>query len=481
MPLEQPIATAEGGPAPEWPAAPQAGGGALAQSTLSPIGPSMSLWQTVFPLFTFSQFSFNQFVQILGYNNTILAWAPYGDHWRNLRRILTFELLSAHRLYRLSSIRHDEVGLLIQWLHKQSFGGEVEVEMKMVLFELTYHVIMRMIAGDQSCTGDNKGARFRKVLEEIYVAGGFTNVGDFLPFLRKIGVKGLEKKFLSIHEKSDNLLQEMVEEQRSKMGERDDNDQDKRKMNENKPMIQVLLELQRMHPEYYTDEIIKGLILVILIGGTDKSAMTMEWTLSLLLKNPTVLQKAQAEIDDQVGQDRLISESNLVDLPYLHCIMNETLRMYPPAPLTPHESAKDSIVEGYHVPHGTILFVNLWAIQNDPKVWDEPRQFRPERFDGIKGNRMGYKSMPLGSGRRGCPGDTLAIRMVGLTLGALIQCFEWDRVGENLVDMEEGAGLTMPKAKPLIAMIRPRRKAFEILSQIRKQSLIGVVSVRNEL
>lgn len=110
--------------------------------------------------------------------------------------------------------------------------------MKMLLFELTYHEIMRMIAGDQSCTGDNKGARFGKVLEEIYVVGGLTNVGDFLPFLRKIGVKGLEKKFLSIHQKSDNLLQEMVEEQRSKMGERVDNDQDKRKMNENKPMIQ---------------------------------------------------------------------------------------------------------------------------------------------------------------------------------------------------------------------------------------------------
>ena len=122
---------------------------------------------------------------------------------------------------------------------------------------------------------------------------------------------------------------------------------------------------------------------VILIGGTDTSAMTIEWALSVLLNNPTVLQKAQAEIDDQVGQDRLISESDLVDLPYLHCIINETLRMYPPAPLTPHESAKDSIVEGYHVPHGTILFVNLWAIQNDPKVWDEPRQFRPERFDAV--------------------------------------------------------------------------------------------------
>lgn len=221
-----------------------------------------------------------------------------------------------------------------------------------------------------------------------------------------------------------------------------------------------------MHPEYYTDEIIKGLILVILIGGTDTSAMTMEWTLSLLLNNPTVLQKAQAEIDDQVGPDRLISDSDLVDLPYLHCIINETLRMYPPAPLMPHESAKDSIVEGYHVPHGTILFVNLWAIQNDPKAWDEPRQFKPERFDSIKGNRMGYKSMPFGSGRRGCPGETLAIRMVGLTLGALIQCFEWDRVGANLVGMEEGAGLTMPKAKSLIAKIRPRQKAFKILSQL---------------
>ncbi|CAA2973893.1 cytochrome P450 81F3-like, partial [Olea europaea subsp. europaea] len=103
-----------------------------------------------------------------------------------------------------------------------------------------------------------------------------------------------------------------------------------------------------------------------------------------------------------------------------------------------------------------MLLVNLWAIQNDPKIWDDSRKFKPERFEGLEATRDGFKLMPFGSGRRGCPGEGLAVRMVGLGLGSVIQCFDWERVGKELVDMAEGTGLTMPKAQPLIAKCTPR-------------------------
>lgn len=205
----------------------------------------------------------------------------------------------------------------------------------------------------------------------------------------------------------------------------------------------------------------------MLIAGTDTSAGTMEWALSLLVNHPDVLRKAQGEMDARVGHARLLEEADLPELPYLRCIINETLRMFPAGPLLiPHESSDACVVGGYRVPAGTMLLVNAWAMHNDPANWDRPREFRPERFEELDGYRDGFRQMPFGAGRRGCPGEPLAVRMVGLGLGTLIQCFDWERPGKDLVDMSEGAGLSMPRATPLLAYCRARPAAASLLASI---------------
>lgn len=109
----------------------------------------------------------------------------------------------------------------------------------------------------------------------------------------------------------------------------------------------------------------------------------------------------------------------------------------------------------------------MWAIQNDPKLWEHPEQFKPERFLIPQKEGNGFKLLPFGAGRRGCPGQVLATRIVGLALGSLIQCFEWEIInGEEIVDMSEGAGLTMPKAQALVANCRPRPIMLPLLSQL---------------
>lgn len=112
-----------------------------------------------------------------------------------------------------------------------------------------------------------------------------------------------------------------------------------------------------------------------------------------------------------------------------------------------------------------MLLVNAYAIHRDPNLWEEPDKFKPERFDGGK-SEEGFKMIPFGMGRRRCPGEGLALRVVGLALGSLIQCFDWERNGEEEMDMTEGAGLTMPKAKPLEAWCRPRQAKMEVLSRL---------------
>lgn len=188
--------------------------------------------------------------------------------------------------------------------------------------------------------------------------------------------------------------------------------------------------------------------------------------MSLLLNNPNALIKARAEIDCQIGHSRLVEDSDLPHMPYLQAVIKETLRLCPAGPmLVPHESSTGCTVGGYRVPSGTMLLVNTWAIQRDPKVWEDPIKFKPERFFDFEGKKEGsFVMMPFGYGRRGCPGENMALRVVGLVLASLIQCFEWERLDRELVDMSEGSGLTMPKARPLVARYRPR--AAELLQHI---------------
>lgn len=328
--------------------------------------------------------------------------------------------------------------------------------------------MMRMIAGKpyygETAADLEEAARFREIQTETMRVGGKSNLGDYLPFIRWIGgQKRLENDMKEVQRKRDEFMQHLIEEHKTKMNSQTDC---RLPLKEGrKSLIEVLLSLQQTEPEYYTDEIIKGLMLVLLVAGTDTSMTAMEWAFSLVLNHPEVLNKAQAEIDRHVGNDRLVDESDLPKLLYLQSIIAETLRIYPPVPaLIPHESSEDCMVGGFRVPRGTMLFVNAWAIQNDPSVWVDPTSFKPERLARVVGPRDGLKWMPFGSGRRGCPGEGLAMKMIGLVLGSLVQCFEWERPSKELIDMTEGVGVTMPKAQPLKAKCRPRSSIMKLLS-----------------
>lgn len=399
----------------------------------------------------------------LGYNYRSLVWSSYSDHWRNLRKISSIEVLSTHRLQVLHGIRAEEVRSMIRRMSRLSGEGKSAVDMKSMFFETVLNVMMRMIAGKryygEKVDEIEQAKRFRDIVYDTFRHGGASSTGDFLPILRWLGVGGVEKKLAELQKRRDSFMQELVEECKERMRNNGGGEGKK------ETMIEMLLSSQEKEAECCTDEIIRSLMLTLLAAGTDTTVGTMEWALSLLLNHPQVLKKAEMEIENHVGQERLIEESDISNLPYLRCIVTETLRMYPAGPLlVPHESSEKCTIGGYHVPANTMLLVNLWAIQNDPKNWENPRKFEPERFEETVGSRDGFKLMPFGSGRRGCPGEGLALRMLGLVLGSVIQCFEWKRIGEDKVDMVESPGLTMPKARPLVACCKARPFVEKLLS-----------------
>lgn len=309
--------------------------------------------------------------------------------------------------------------------------------------DLTFNNIIRMVAGKRyygdGAEENSEAKLIRQLIADLMNIFGAGNAADYVPILR--WVTGFEKRVKELAGRFDEFLQGLVDERRSA----------KEKGN---MMIDHLLSLQETQPEYYTDCTIKGTILSLILAGTDTSAVTLEWALSSLLNHPEKLRKAREEIDSKIGLDRLVEESDISNLPCLQNIVSETLRLYPAGPLmVPHVASEDCKVGGYDMPQGTTLLVNLWAMHRDPQLWDDPETFKPERFEK---EGEAHKLMTFGLGRRACPGSGLAQRLVSLTLASLIQCFEWERTGEEEVDMTEAGGVTMPKARPLVAMCRTR-------------------------
>ncbi|KAH7298450.1 hypothetical protein KP509_25G043900 [Ceratopteris richardii] len=136
----------------------------------------------------------------------------------------------------------------------------------------------------------------------------------------------------------------------------------------------------------------------------------------------------------------LHADEDAKDLPYLYNVVKEVLRLHPVVPLlVPRISSTETTVEGYFLPSGTIAFVNVWAIARDPKIWDRPEDFSPERFETSTRDMKGqdYELLPFGSGRRMCLGIRLGMLMVTVTLANLIRFFDWEpELGKGVESME---------------------------------------------
>ncbi|KAM0007379.1 putative isoflavone 2'-hydroxylase [Helianthus debilis subsp. tardiflorus] len=200
----------------------------------------------------------------LGYNYTSLVFAPYGDHWRNLRRISTLEIFSSHRLTEFEPIRADEVRHMMRKLYQSSLKLDTVVDVRPMLVDLTLNVVMRMISGkryyyskDDVLTEEEKekAHQFLEIVNEILKLSGATNVGDYVPMLRWLGVSKLEKRLISLQAKRDLFMQELLEELKERMENCSNGKQ-------RKNMIQMLLSLQKSEPELYTDELIRSMTLV---------------------------------------------------------------------------------------------------------------------------------------------------------------------------------------------------------------------------
>ncbi|XP_059637742.1 cytochrome P450 703A2 [Cornus florida] len=399
----------------------------------------------------------------LAYGCGDVALAPLGPHWKRMRRICMEQLLTTKRLESFATHRADEAQHLVQdvWTRAQTGGA---VNLREVLGTFSMNNVTRMLLGKQffgaRSAGPQEAMEFMHITHELFWLLGLIYLGDYLPFWRWVDPYGCEKKMREVEKRVDDFHMKIIEEHRKKEfgGEEDDGEMD---------FVDVLLSLPGEDGKDHMDDVeIKALIQDMIAAATDTSAVTNEWAMAEVIKNPRVLRKIQKELDSVVGPSRMVSESDLVHLNYLRCVVRETFRMHPAGPfLIPHESTRATNVNGYHIPAKTRVFINTHGLGRNTAIWDDIDEFRPERHLPADGSRVeishgaDFKIVPFSAGKRKCPGAPLGVVLVLMALARLFHSFDWtppDGLRPEDIDISEVYGMTMPKAKPLMAIAKPR-------------------------
>ncbi|XP_074282501.1 cytochrome P450 CYP82D47-like [Silene latifolia] len=400
-------------------------------------------------------------IELMSYNYAIFGFSPYGSYWRIMRKIVVLELLSNYRVSMLSYVWKSEINILTKkmydtWNKEKNSSGYVTVDMKQLFGDFALKTMLRIIASKQLSVNSDEWLRFQKAVRGFFeYVGGFV-IGDALPFLRWLDLGGKEKDMKRVFRDLDDIIEGWLQEH--KENNKNNNKQDNQDFMD--VMLSVLDHDATKDCNYSADIINKSTCLMMIAGGTDTSTVSLTWAFSLLMNNPQALKKAKDELSLVVGKERQVSEDDIPKLKYLQAIVKETLRLYPAGPLMgPREFIEDCTVNGYHIKRGTQLIVNLSKIFTDPQHWEDPSEFRPERFltthkdIDVKGQHIEF--FPFGAGRRICPGISFGLQVVHLTLASVLHGFEYVNPNDTPIDMNESFGLTNVKTNPVNVLVKP--------------------------
>jgi cytochrome P450 len=201
------------------------------------------------------------------------------------------------------------------------------------------------------------------------------------------------------------------------------------------------------------DALIRDQLLTMIIAGHDTSTALLSWALYLLSSHPEVQARAQAELDAVLGSAPP-SLAQLGELRYLEHVINETLRLYPPIHLGQRVAARDLEFQGYPIPAGQRVLYSIYLTQRDPRYWEQPAEFCPDRFAPEQSRQLlPYTFQPFGGGPRNCIGMAFAQVEVKVVLARILQHFELRFTGHQ-VRLRMGA--TLEPAPGVLVKARQR-------------------------
>ncbi|KEH34017.1 putative cytochrome P450 [Medicago truncatula] len=386
--------------------------------------------------------------EIMSYNSTNIAFAPYGNYWRQLRKICTLELLSLKRVNSYQPIREEVFSNLVKWIASRD---GIPINITEAVRSSIYTIVSRAAFGNE-CKDQDK---FISVVKQsIKVAGGF-DLGDLFPSAKWLQlVTGMRPKLERFHRQTDQILENIINEHKEEKYTKAKDDQGKVE----EDLVDVLLKYEDGSNQEFTltKNNIKAIILDVFGAGGETSASTIDWAMVEMIRDPRIMKKAQDEVREVFKMKGRVDENCINELNYLKSVVKETLRLHPPTPLLlPRECRQTCEINGYHIPIKSKVIVNAWAIARDPNYWTEPERFYPERFldSAIDYKGSNYEYIPFGAGRRICPGSTFGLRSIELALAMLLYHFDWklpSGIRSEDLDMTDEFGATMRRKDDLL-------------------------------
>ncbi|KAK4428404.1 cytochrome [Sesamum alatum] len=391
-----------------------------------------------------------------------IGFAPDGPHWRMLRRIASTHLFAPKRILAHQGVCRLECGAMLSAIgEEQSLKGFVQLRKHLQAASL--NTIMEIVFGKRYNTTkhDNEAKELNELVREGFELLGAFNWSDHLPWLKYFyDPFRIQARCAALVPRVKKLVKEVIEEHRIGYHY---------KLHGNLDFVDILLSLEG--EEKLNEDDMVAVLWEMIFRGTDTTALLTEWTMAELILNPNVQSKLHFELQNIVQNNSfgLITEADVAKSPYLEAVVKETLRLHPPGPLL--SWARLSTADVYLsnemvIPANTTAMVNMWAITHDPRIWEDPFVFRPERFlesaGGINVDVRGsdLRLAPFGAGRRVCPGKNLGLASVGLWVANLVHHFEWIEDGARPVDLSEELKLSCEMKKPLSAAAIPRAKGF---------------------
>ncbi|CAN8295935.1 unnamed protein product [Cochlearia groenlandica] len=382
--------------------------------------------------------------------NRAMGFAPNGTYWRTLRR------LGSNHLFNPKQIKNSEehrLKIANKMVNAFARNAETAFEVRDLLKTASLCNMMGLVFGKEyelESKNNVESECLKGLVEEGYDLLGTLNWTDHLPWLSGLDFQQIRFRCSQLVPQVNQLLSRIIREQRVATCN----------------FLDVLQSLDQGSDKLSDSDII-AVLWEMIFRGTDTVAVLIEWVLARIVTHPKVQSTVHDELDRVVGKSRAVAESDLPSLTYLTAIIKEVLRMHPPGPLLSWArlSITDTTVDGYHVPAGTTAMVNMWAIARDPHVWENPLEFKPERFVAKEGETefsvfgSDLRLAPFGSGKRVCPGKSLGLATVSFWVATLLHEFVWlPSVEANPPDLSEVLRLSCEMACPLVVNVRPRRK-----------------------
>jgi len=384
----------------------------------------------------------------------------------HLKKILHIQLSTNKQLQLATNMRTEEIAHVMRVIPQDGVTPvPVRSHIEVAVTNIMSRVILKrrfmvVSSGKKHDEQDlEQVSNFRKILMDIAKYAQIINPGDFIPIFKWMDIFGLEKQMREVKERMDAFMSPIISEH---IVER------KSGSTFTKDMVDVLLDEMEDEKSQFdiTNDNVSSTLWNAFTASMSTTTDTIEWAIAECIRNPIVMKKVQEELDTVVGKSRRVEEADVPNLKYLQAVVKENFRLHPVLPLLiPHLNKEPCKVLGYNIPGKTLVFVNVAAIARDPRTWEDPMTFKPERFlDGMPHANIQYEGknfevLPFGAGRRQCAGILLASTFIHIIVATFMQSFNWslpNGLQPKDLDMSADEGVGHVLAHPLIAIPKAR-------------------------